>query len=230
MHGQEWIMAKLICPSIFNSVSFDYLRDAVLALDAADTDIFHLDVMDGSFVQNFALSPQDITTVRNNTKKLIDVHLMINNPGRYVDMFADLGVDIIYVHPEAEIHATRTLDTIRKRGRKSGIAVSPGFPVTAVEELMPLVDYIMVMGVNPGFAGQKFIDHVEHKIARLSALRSRFDFKMILDGGVSFATIERFNAMDLDGFIAGFDVISKHKPPEYRDIFDQFRRMVGGKA
>jgi ribulose-phosphate 3-epimerase len=92
---------------------------------------------------------------------------------------------------------------------------------------MPLVDYIMVMGVNPGFAGQKFIDHVEHKIARLSELRARFDFKMILDGGVSLATIERFNAMDLDGFIAGFDVISKHKPPEYKGIFEQFRRVVG---
>jgi ribulose-phosphate 3-epimerase len=103
---RKWIMAKLICPSIFNSVSFDYLRDAVVALDAADTDIFHLDVMDGSFVNNFALSPQDITTVRANTKKLIDVHLMINNPGRYVDLFADLGIDIIYVHPEAELHTT----------------------------------------------------------------------------------------------------------------------------
>jgi ribulose-phosphate 3-epimerase len=220
-------MAKLICPSIFNSVSFDHLRDAVVALDEADTDIFHLDVIDGNFVNNFGLSPQDITTVRNNTKKLIDVHLMINNPGRYVDLFADLGIDIIYVHPEAELHTTRTLDAIRKRGRKAGIAVSPGFPIPAVEELMPLVDYIMVMGVNPGFAGQKFIDHVEHKIARLSELRGRFDFKMILDGGVSFATIERFKAFDLDGFIAGFDVISKHKPPEYKAIFEQFRRVVG---
>jgi ribulose-phosphate 3-epimerase len=230
MRGQEWIMAKLICPSIFNSVSFDCLRDIVVALDAADTDIFHLDVMDGRFVNNFALSPQDIATVRKHTKKPIDTHLMIADPGRYVDMFADLGVDIIYVHPEAELHATRTLELIRKRGRMSGLAVSPGLPVAAVEELMPLVDYIMVMGVNPGFAGQKFIDHIEHKIARLSALRSRFDFKMILDGGVSFATIERFAAMDLDGFIAGFDVISKHEPAEYRGIFDQFRRMIGGKV
>jgi ribulose-phosphate 3-epimerase len=182
--------------------------------------------MDGSFVANFALSPQDIAAVRSTTKKLLDVHLMINNPGRYVDLFADLGVDIIYVHPEAEIHTSRTLDAIRKRGRKAGLAVSPGTPVAVVEELMPLVDYIMVMGVNPGFAGQTFIDHVEHKIARLADLKSRFDFKMILDGGVSLATIKRLNAMKLDGFVAGFDVIARHQPCEYKGIFAQFRDMV----
>jgi ribulose-phosphate 3-epimerase len=219
-------MSKLICPSIFNSVDFNHLRDAVVALDEADTDIFHLDVMDGSFVNNFALSPQDIAAVRSNTKKLLDVHLMINNPGRYVDLFADLGADIIYVHPEAEIHTTKTLDAIRKRGKKSGLAVSPGTPLPVVEELMPLVDYIMVMGVNPGFAGQTFIDHVEHKIARLAGLRRRYDFKMILDGGVSLATIQRLNAMELDGFIAGYDVIARHTPSEYKEIFNKFRDMV----
>lgn len=219
-------MAKLVCPSIFNSADFGNLRDVIVALDRADTDIFHLDVMDGSFVNNFALSPQDIKVVRANTKKLIDAHLMINEPGRYIDLFADLGVDIIYVHPEAERHTSRTLDAIRKRGKKSGLAVNPGTPVATVEELMPLVDYIMVMGVNPGFAGQTFIEHIEHKIARLSALRARFDFKMILDGGVSPVTVERFSKMDLDGFIAGFDVISKHRPDEYQEVFEKFRAKL----
>ena len=219
-------MGKLICPSIFNSISFANLKDAITALHEADTDIFHLDVMDGNFVNNFALSPQDIRVVRENTDKLLDVHLMISNPGRYVGMFADLGVDIIYIHPEAEIHASRTLSAIRSLGKKPGIAINPGTSVAMIEELMPLIDYVMVMGVNPGFSGQKFIDHVEFKIAKLSTLRKDHDFKMILDGGVSLETLGRFNQFDLDGFIAGYDVIAKKDFSEYKDIFRQFRCLI----
>lgn len=223
-------MRKLVCPSIFNSVNFECIRDAVMALDEADTDIFHLDVMDGSFVNNFALSPQDIAVVRKNTNKPIDVHLMICDPGRYVDLFADLGVDIIYIHPESETHVTRTLDGIRKRGKKPGIAVNPGTPISVVEELMPYVDYLMIMGVNPGFAGQRFIEHVADKNVRLSALRNRCEFRMILDGGVSFETIGRFAAMDLDGYIAGYDIISKRVPEEYKDVFATFRAAIDQSA
>ena len=219
-------MGKLICPSIFNSISFANLKEAVLAIHEADTDIFHLDVMDGNFVNNFALSPQDIKVVRENTDKLLDVHLMISNPGRYVEMFAGLGVDIIYIHPEAEIHASKTLSAIRSLGKTPGIAINPGTSVAMIEELMPLIDYVMVMGVNPGFSGQKFIDHVESKIKKLSALREHHDFKMILDGGVSFETIGRFNKLDLDGFIAGYDVIAKKDFSEYKDIFKQFRNLI----
>ena len=219
-------MGKLICPSIFNSISFANLKEVVIAIHEADTDIFHLDVMDGNFVNNFALSPQDIKVVRENTDKLLDVHLMISNPGRYVEMFADLGVDIIYIHPEAEIHASRTLSTIRSLGKKPGIAINPGTSVSMIEELIPLIDYVMVMGVNPGFSGQKFLEHVEPKIKKLSLLRKDYSFTMILDGGVSFETIERFNKLDLDGFIAGYDVIAKKDFSEYKNIFSQFRKLI----
>ncbi len=222
----ENAVKKLICPSIFSSISFANLREAVVAIHEADTDIFHLDVMDGNFVSNFALSPQDIKVVRENTDKLLDVHLMINNPGRYVGMFADLGVDIIYIHPESEIHASRTLSAIRSLGKIPGIAINPGTSVAMIEELMPLIDYVMVMGVNPGFSGQKFIDHVEVKIRKLSALREHHSFKMILDGGVSLETLERFNKFDLDGFIAGYDVIAKKDFSEFQGIFQQFRRKI----
>lgn len=219
-------MGKLVCPSIFSSIRFDNLKEAVLAIDASDTDIFHLDVMDGSFVNNFALGPQDIQVVRKYTNKLIDVHLMINNPGGYVELFAGLGADIIYIHSEAEVHASRTLSTIRSLGKHPGLAINPGTSVAMIEELMPLVDYVMVMGVNPGFAGQKFIEHVEQKIEKLSALRERFEFKMILDGGVSFETIERFSRFDVDGYIAGFDIMAKHDISEFKSVFDKFRSLV----
>jgi ribulose-phosphate 3-epimerase len=224
--GVKAKMAKLICPSIFSSVSFENLQDVVRVIDESDTDIFHLDVLDGSFVSNFGLSPQDIQVVRKHTDKLIDVHLMIMNPGRYVEKFAALGCDIIYIHPEAEIHAARTLSAIRALGKHPGIAVNPGTSIAMIEELMPLIDYVMVMGVNPGFAGQKFIPHVERKIEKFSALRKAFDFKMILDGGVSFETIERFNTFDLDGFIAGYDIIANRELADYKAIFARFRSLI----
>ena len=220
-------MAKILCPSIFSSVNFENLKSAVIAIDQSDTDIFHLDVMDGNFVSNFALSPQDIKVVRANTDKLLDVHLMISNPGRYVEIFANLGIDIIYVHPEAEIHTPRTLSTIRALGKHPGIAVNPGTPIAMIEEYLPMIDYMMIMGVNPGFAGQKFIDHVEHKIRKINALKGGYGFKTILDGGVSFDTIGRLDTFGLDGYIVGYDVIANKADHEYRDIFRQFRAIVG---
>lgn len=219
-------MRKLVCPSIFSSICFDNLKETVLAIHESDTDIFHLDVMDGNFVSNFALSPQDIQVVRKYTDKLIDVHLMINNPGNYVELFAGLGVDIIYIHSEAEVHASRTLSTIRSLGKHPGLAINPGTSVAMIEELMPLVDYVMVMGVNPGFAGQKFIEHVEQKIEKLSVLRERFEFKMILDGGVTFDTLARFSRFDVDGYIAGRDILAKREIGEFKAVFDRFRSLI----
>ena len=219
-------MKKLVCPSIFSSISFDNLKEAVLAIHESDTDIFHLDVMDGNFVNNFALGLQDIKVVRKHTDKLIDVHLMINNPGNYVELFAGLGADIIYIHSEAEVHASRTLSTIRTLGKHPGLAINPGTSVAMIEELMPLVDYVLVMGVNPGFAGQKFVEHIEQKIKKLSELRKNFEFKMILDGGVSFDTIERLSKFDVDGFIAGYDIMANCEVGEFMAAFDRFRSLI----
>ena len=146
-------MTKMLCPSIY-SVNFDYLKDSVLALDATQSDIFHIDFMDGNYVQNFALSFQDLETVRRHTKKLVDVHLMIENPGKYVEMFAEKGVDIIYIHPDSERHAARTLGRIRSLGKQAGIAVNPGTSLSSLDEFWPMVDYVMMMGVNLGFGGK----------------------------------------------------------------------------
>ena len=218
-------MTKMLCPSIY-SVNFDYLKDSVLALDATQSDIFHIDFMDGNYVQNFALSFQDLETVRRHTKKLVDVHLMIENPGKYVEMFAEKGVDIIYIHPDSERHAARTLGRIRSLGKQAGIAVNPGTSLSSLDEFWPMVDYVMMMGVNLGFGGQKFIDTMERKIQWVCAIRSDYNFKVFLDGGLNFDSIERLKKLDLDGFVVGHDFLHQRDICEYGCIIDRIRKII----
>ncbi len=219
-------MARLLCPSIY-SVDFNQLQQSVQALDAADSDIFHVDIMDGHFVQNMALSPQDLRVVRGNTRKRVDVHLMIENPGRYIDLFAECGADILYVHPEAEVHIARTLDRIRALGKQAGIAINPGTSVATIQELLPLVDYIMIMGVNPGFGGQKFLDYIAPKIDQLAALRQRYGFQTLIDGGINFDSLDRLSQFDVDGFVVGHDLLHQQPIGAYGEILDQVRRITG---
>jgi ribulose-phosphate 3-epimerase len=218
-------MPRMLCPSIY-SVNFDRLEDSVLALEATSSDIFHVDFMDGNYVQNYALSFQDLETVRRHTRKLVDVHLMIENPGRYVETFAEKGADIIYIHPDSERHAARTLQRIRDLGRRAGIAVNPGISLSSLEEFWPMVDYVMMMGVNPGFGGQKFIDAMETKIQRVCAIRVDYDFKVFLDGGLNFDSIPRLVKLDLDGFVVGHDFLHKREISEYSQIIDRIRAFV----
>lgn len=219
-------MARLLCPSVY-SVDFNQLQQSIQALDAANSDIFHVDIMDGHFVQNLALSPQDLRVVRGNTKKRVDVHLMIENPGRYIDLFIDCGADILYVHPESEVHIARTLDRIRTHGKQAGIAINPGTSVTTVQDLLPLVDYIMIMGVNPGFAGQKFLDYITPKIDQLAALRERYGFQTLLDGGINFDSLDRLSQLDIDGFVVGHDLLHNQPASSYAEILDRVRRITG---
>lgn len=219
-------MARLLCPSIY-SVDFNQLQQSIQALDAADSDIFHVDIMDGHFVQNMALSPQDLRVVRGNTQKRVDVHLMIENPGRYIDLFVECGADILYVHPESEVHIARTLDRIRAHGRQAGIAVNPGTSVATIQELLPLVDYVMIMGVNPGFGGQAFLDYIAPKIAQLAALRERYGFQTLIDGGINFDSLERLSQFDVDGFVVGHDLLHQQPVSSYGDILSQVRRITG---
>ena len=146
-------MEKLLCPSMM-CADFSSLKDEIENLEKGGIDIFHLDVMDGSFVPNFGMGLQDIEYICKTATKPCDVHLMIENPSKYIDKFAKLGVNIIYIHPETDSHACRTLQMIRDAGVKSGIAVNPGTSFETVKELLHLCDYVMLMSVNPGFAGQ----------------------------------------------------------------------------
>ncbi len=214
-------MKKLLCPSLM-CADFSKLQDEVEKLDKAGIDIFHIDFMDGSFVPNFGMGLQDFDMVRASTQKKVDVHLMIQNPSKYVEMFATRGADIIYIHPEADQQATRTLEDIRKLGKKAGIAINPGTAVETIFELLPLVDYVMVMTVNPGFAGQKYLEYVNPKIEKLIKLGADFDFEVMVDGAVSLEKIRKLSENGVSGFVLGTSALFGKKE-KYKEIISKIR-------
>lgn len=192
----------LLCPSLM-CADYGNLRATVEDLDAAGIDIFHCDVMDGGFVPNFAMGLEDIKAVRAATNKLVDVHLMVENPASKVELFASAGADIIYIHPESERYVVKTLAAIKSLDKSAGIAVNPDTSISEIEEMLNLCDYVMVMTVNPGFAGQSFIEFTNDKVRRLAALKERFGFKLMIDGACSPERVRDLSAIGADGFILG---------------------------
>lgn len=159
-------MEKLLCPSMM-CANYGQLKKEIESLSHAGVDIFHCDVMDGTFVPNITMGLMDIKTIRKYTNKMIDCHLMIENPSQKVDWFIDAGADLIYIHPESERYVVKTLAHIKERGKLAGIAINPDTSIETVKEMFYLCDYVMIMTVNPGFAGQKFIDFTKEKIKKL---------------------------------------------------------------
>lgn len=210
----------LYCPSIM-CADFNNLQQEIRNLDIAGADIFHLDIMDGHFVPNFGLGLQDIKAIRENTTKLIDVHLMISNPSEYIDTFAELGADIIYVHPESDIQITSTLQKIKDKNKKAGIAINPGTSFSQVEELLPLVEYVMIMTVNPGFSGQPYLDFVEEKIRKFTKFKIDYGYEVLIDGAVSNDVIKNLSKYNVDGFVLGTSALF-NQPQSYKEIFDSF--------
>lgn len=199
----------LLCPSLM-CADFGCLRDEVAALDAAGADIFHCDVMDGSFVPNMAMGPLDVRAVRAATGKPVDVHLMVEDPADKVGLYIDAGADIVYIHPEAERYTVKTLAAIRERGARAGIAVNPDTSVATVSEMLNLCDYVMVMTVNPGFAGQSFIEFTADKVRRLAELKDAYGYKLVVDGACSPERISQLSALGADAFVLGTSALFGH--------------------
>lgn len=174
-------MQKLLCPSMM-CADFSNLSKEIVELDEANIDIFHCDIMDGNYVQNITMGLNDVRTVRKCTETLVDCHLMIENPGEKVDWFIEAGADIIYIHPETEKFVIKTLNHIRSKGKKAGLAVNPDLSLGSIQELYPYCDYILVMTVNPGFSGQTFIESTIDKIYTLVQLKKQYQFKLLIDG------------------------------------------------
>lgn len=218
-------MERILAPSMM-CANFGSLEKEVAALDEANVDCYHIDIMDGNFVPNFGMGLQDLEFIRKSTKKTVDVHLMIQNPSAYIDLFADKGADIIYIHPETDMHSARTLDHIRARNIKSGIAINPGTSVETIKPLLSLVDYVMVMTVNPGFAGQKYLPYVNEKIATLVDLKNagNNDYKVMVDGAISPEKIKELSTIGVEGFILGTSSLFG-KEESYSTIINNLRTI-----
>ena len=193
-----------IAPSILAS-DFARLGEEVRAVEQAGADYVHVDIMDGHFVPNLTIGPDVVRALRPHSKLPFDVHLMISPVDPFVPMFAEAGADIITVHPEAGAHLHRTLQLIKSLGKKAGVSLNPATPVEAVDPVLDELDLVLVMSVNPGFGGQKFIRAALGKIA---ALRRRIDalgrsVDLEVDGGINFETAPEAVAAGADVLVAG---------------------------
>jgi len=200
----HFLPKKLIAPSIL-SADFARLGDEIEAIEKGGADWVHVDVMDGHFVPNITIGPPVVASVRKITGLPLDVHLMIEDPDKYIVPFAEAGADIITVHSEAATHLHRSIQFIKDQGCKAGVSLNPATPLSALDYILSQVDMVLIMSVNPGFGGQKFIPAVLPKIQRLREmiLERKTEVEIEVDGGMNINTISEAAAAGANIFVAG---------------------------
>jgi ribulose-phosphate 3-epimerase len=202
-----------IVPSIL-SADFARLADDIGKVERGGATMLHVDIMDGHFVPNLTIGPPVVKAIRKATRLPLDVHLMIADPDKFAPLFIAAGADQISVHFEAAMHLDRTIRSIRSEGARAGVVINPATPVSVLEDILYLVDYVLVMSVNPGFEGQKFIPNALNKIRRLDRLRTErgFDFAIEIDGGVSVGNTAEIVQSGCDWLVAGSAVFHSADP------------------
>lgn len=198
-------MTNKIAPSILSADIMNLEKDVKMA-ERAGADLFHVDIMDGHFVPNMSFSPSVVAGMKRVTDKPLDVHMMVDNPDDFIKPVVDAGADTVLIHAESTNHIYRSIELVKSLGAKAGVVINPGTPLENVKYLFPIIDQILVMTVNPGFGGQKFIPGMLKKIQRLDQLRQTTDddnFEIEVDGGVNEQTIKQCSEAGADIFVAG---------------------------
>ncbi len=213
----------VIAPSIL-SADFARLGEEVRAIDEGGCDWVHFDVMDGSFVPPITIGDNVCRAIRGYTDKPIDVHLMVEHPDTQIDAFAKAGADIITVHQEACTHLERTLQYIRSLGKKAGVSLNPATPVSTIRHVLHCTDLVLLMSVNPGYGGQKYIHAVTDKIREARAMldEAGCDAWLEVDGGVNVDTVQEVVAAGADALVAGSAVYNK---PDYAQAIAELREL-----
>ncbi len=207
---------KKIAPSLL-SADFANLERDIKMLEKGGADVLHVDVMDGHFVPNITIGPLVVDAINKVASIPLDVHLMIENPGDYVDAFVDAGADYLTVHVEATPHLHRVIQKIKSRGVKAGVSLNPHTPLSSIEEVLGDIDLILIMAVNPGFGGQGFIENTLDKLKRLKKLlveKNAEHIEIEVDGGVKIENIKEISEAGCDIFVSGSGIFKAAKPKE----------------
>ncbi len=203
----------IIAPSLL-AADFGNLSSEINMVNRSQADWFHIDVMDGRFAPNFSVGTPVIQSIRKHAAKPLDIHLMIEDPDRHLELFAGLGASLLTVHLEAARHLNRTVNKIRDLGVRPGVSLNPHTPVHLLEEILSIVDMVLIMTVNPGFGAQSFIEGSYSKIAKLSQMRKELglDFLIEVDGGVTLENAQKLVNAGVDVLVAGNTVFSSENP------------------
>lgn len=214
------LMASMMC------ANYGHLEQEVKNLEEGGIDSFHIDIMDGRYVPNFAMSLNDMRYIASVAKKPLDVHLMIEHPSNHIHIFLEnlRRGDTVYIHPEAEYHPSTTLQKIINAGMIPGIAINPGTSVETVKEMLRIVDKVLVMSVNPGNAGQMYLPYVGKKITNLLALKEEMAFELYWDGACSADKIREYAPRGMNGFVLGTTLLFGKMRP-YGETIGNIREL-----